>query len=405
MVNGKRMCLGLGLLALVAYGCAGVEDDVAAPADEVTGTRSEALVTNNFGFAWVNHEKPSVDPLYAYNSKGGAISYTGGGPSNRGRYFVRFNGLGANRGNVQVSSYGAGPERCRIDGWGPTGADLVITVQCHTPTGAPADASFVVFYNDNFGTSSSFSQRGGYLTTASATPAGGGTNVPLFSVYSWNGSGALNSVRYDGTGKYMVTLPGVVPPTVNLTNASFHVTAYGEHGFNFAQHCKVGGWGSTPTSTSVAVRCYDELGAPTDSQFSFSMMPFALALQSTGGHAWVNELGVLPPEFAAQRAQYACRAPGVASFSESGPDRTARFSLVTGPTNAVALVTGFGDSIGPDPRYCKVVNWAGTMPAPFPSLPDVDDVYIRVRCFDAAGGLVNAPFTISYTHRDPPAPC
>jgi hypothetical protein len=71
-----------------------------------------------------------------------------------GTYTVRFSGLGGagyvGTGNLKASAYGSwntcGAVLCRISEWHTESTDIVVSVVCTTPNGAPLDSYFTLLY-------------------------------------------------------------------------------------------------------------------------------------------------------------------------------------------------------------------------------------------------------------------
>lgn len=99
---------------------------------------------DHLGYAWANSPtSPSYTPsgFFSWNSGGGTVQITRSEP---GKYQVTFSGLGANlldRGDVQVTAYGAGNTQCKVEGWAPDR----VSVRCHRPSGL-VDSYFAILY-------------------------------------------------------------------------------------------------------------------------------------------------------------------------------------------------------------------------------------------------------------------
>jgi hypothetical protein len=104
------------------------------------------------GYAWADQEAVASytpSPSYSYNSDGNTNTAT---RSSAGVYQVQLPGLGTGgfftaRGHVQVTAYGSGPTRCKVQSWGST-VNANVNVLCFDAAGAPADSRFVVDYVD-----------------------------------------------------------------------------------------------------------------------------------------------------------------------------------------------------------------------------------------------------------------
>jgi hypothetical protein len=111
-----------------------------------------------------------------------------------------------------------------------------------------------------------------WTSSAQAAPAHWGylwADQPIAASYTPdpgrqnNSSGASNTVTRTGVGAYVASLPNL-----GARAGVVHVTAVG----NFTQHCKVASWGPQwfSTTQNVSVRCFNQSGAPADSQFTLS---------------------------------------------------------------------------------------------------------------------------------------
>jgi hypothetical protein len=133
------------------------QDAAGAPADEQftltfhgeTGILGIATDSGyERGYVWANNASsasytPSLS--YQYNSDGNTNTAT---RSAVGVYQVQFPGLGGfifGRGHAQVTTYGAGTARCKVQSWS---ASANVNVLCFDATGAPADSRFNVDFVD-----------------------------------------------------------------------------------------------------------------------------------------------------------------------------------------------------------------------------------------------------------------
>ena len=157
------------------------------------------------GYVWNNNPTTpgttTPDAGYSYSSSGGAISIT---RNSVGNYSVTFTGLGKDAtSNVQVSAYGPGPDFCVTEGWANE-TDVTAYVYCYDKTGNFTDHSFTMLYQVR-----SYSDPAqpyiaylwaNYRTAPSYTP---NTN------FSYNATTGTNTIVREGTGGYLVTLPGL----------------------------------------------------------------------------------------------------------------------------------------------------------------------------------------------------
>ena len=99
------------------------------------------------GHAWANDAAAAnyvPDTLYSYNSSGGSIQASRSAPGNYSILFEGLGGNGRNGGNVQVTAYGDGRDRCSVVGWNSLGADFIANIRCSAFTGQPADSRYSI---------------------------------------------------------------------------------------------------------------------------------------------------------------------------------------------------------------------------------------------------------------------
>jgi hypothetical protein len=381
----RSLQLSFCALLLGLVGC-GAE---AQPGDEPAGKTQQALAPGSAaGFVWASSTTGSypASPSYSHNSSGGTNTITN---LATGQYRVDFPGLGSIvGGDVQVTAYGSGSERCKVYYWTSVGSTLQVYINCYTATGAPTNTLFTANYvrrNDYPGI------EGAYVwahdpSSASYTP---------ISTYSWNSTGGAIGISHTpGSGVYTVALGGQ-----NLSGGTVEVTAYGSGN----SYCKVGSWGGT----SVTVVCFNgSTGAAADSQFdmifetqsspsyrsnspnntwSFS---YAWAYSpSSPSYTLSGSYQVGKVSCCTDGAGYpfgATQAPGTITRSGVG-SYTVKFpglaTMSASPSNV--KVTGYG--YGSD--TCKVTGW----------YQSGSDAYANVACFNAGGARVDAYYTITYS--------
>lgn len=106
--------------------------------------------TVRHGYAWAHNAtlaSYTPKPGYSANSAGGAITATRLGA---GRYVMTFDGLGGGSragGNVQVTSYGAAPNQCKVSSWKSAAMSLQANVRCFQPNGLPIDQRYSILVN------------------------------------------------------------------------------------------------------------------------------------------------------------------------------------------------------------------------------------------------------------------
>lgn len=180
-----------------------------------------------------------------------------------GVYEVRFGDLGwtTTGGMPQVTPVGSSNHYCNVDNWYPSGPEQVVGVRCFN-AGQPADSAFDVMYLRG-----SKDVRGpaqfAYLWAGSPTAA----QYDPDPVYSFNASGLTNSVQRLATGRYRVTLPGL------LTADGFaKANAETSQGTDRSVDCNTAGWFPAAQAQIVDVRCVDHLGHPVDAAFDLTFL-------------------------------------------------------------------------------------------------------------------------------------
>lgn len=217
-----------------------------------------------YGNAYVWADNPTAasytpSTTYQFNSRGAVNTITRSGP---GAYQVRLprmerHWLESNHGGtVQVTAYGAGPERCKVRSWGQSGNDILVNVGCMNGATA-ADSRFTLSWMREPGGFAKFvaeDTEERFYVWGNATP----TPSDFYQSDSYGNGGA--TMEFFAPNTYRVHLPYV--KAYNSTNAQ--VTAYGSGN----AYCTIGGWYAAASGTTVDVRCYDAAGSPTASMFT-----------------------------------------------------------------------------------------------------------------------------------------
>lgn len=339
---------------------------------------AEAITTEAWGYVWAQNATGNytANNSYSRNSSGDIF---GVGVNNTvthlstGRYRVRFPGLGnVPRGNVQVTAYGSGSNKCKVRSWSGSGANLDANVDCHTANGSLINTIFTVSYVRSSGTGGA----GNAYVWANNSIADSYTPS---QAYSYNSNGGTNTIVRTGNGQYTVTLPG---QTASL--ATVQVTAYGS-GSNY---CKVRSWGQSGSSVRVRVRCHNVNGNLVNTQFS---MNFARQYPNGGNSysfLWANNQNAadFTPSLSYQRGYIGGDVGEVATDITAGRIAAGRyFAVLPGmwPTGSNVKVTAYGS----DADYCKVVNWFGV----------AGGTRVSVNCFNSSGNPADSQFTLVYT--------
>lgn len=239
--------VGLALAVAMAVGCGDLDQETA----DVETTQAALLGTPGAFYntppAWGfcgNSSGVECHGGYSFNSRGAKPSFLKRGV---GMYRVTFENQPAN-GNVQVVA-ASGNAHCALAAQFPSGTGVGLDVFCRAPSGAFADAKFMLSY---------------YRDTNVGGPLGGYAYVngvaPFTTSNAWNSSGSpISVVSLGGLGNYRVLFVG---QQVGGDNAQ--VTALTSGG----AYCTVAatGW----TGGSVDVRCFALNGAPANVPFSIS---------------------------------------------------------------------------------------------------------------------------------------
>jgi hypothetical protein len=309
--------------------------------------------------------------------------------SGEGAYQVVFNNVAAasslagSGGNVQVTAYSPGAY-CKVLSWSSSGDDVSANVRCFGYDGTPQDSRYVALFNRN--TFEGFADAHGteaYVWSQSDTyPA----STPASATFSTNNSGDANTIKQDGTGDYEVVLP-----SVDITDASVLVTAYGSGN----ARCQVKNWSKTGSSVHVSVYCTTPQGAPTNSRFTLSYtgggVPGRVALGGiSGAYAWAEQplAADYTPTTSYQgndmRGSLKIERKGVGHYNVAVPHAN-----TTVASDAV-LVTAYGAT----GHQCLVNNW----------LRVADKTDAVVRCYKGNGDPVDTQFTFSYLTSAPHNP-
>jgi hypothetical protein len=334
-----------------------------------------------YAWAWAGNPTGSYTPSYAYNSRGGTLYVVN---ESTGNYRVDLTNFSGGAGNVLVSAYGAGGERCKVRTWYATAANtLSLFVRCHDVAGNLANTRFTVLYTSLL-TTTAGGQWGAYLwasnPTASHTPP---------SSYQWNANGSLSTVSWGGTGVYYASLTGLS----TVYPSSVQVTAYGED----SAYCKVSSWGAGGGNVNVTVRCFAANGQPANSRFTLSFFTSAPTLWAPTGYVWANDKlssSYTPYTWFQKNAQGGTNTAGrygQGSYWVHYPHFKST-SLTAWGWNAssTAQVTAYGEG----PEYCKVGSWWET----------ATGSQVEIACFNPGGTPADTQFNQAFMNNDFPPP-
>lgn len=219
------------------------------------GERSDSAFSLHFvkggqrGYVWASNARAtSYTPAlsYQHNPTGARNTIR---RIARGQYMINFPGLIRGKGNVQVTAYGEGNERCKVVAW----ANSKATVACYDDDGQKVDTKFTAIAEETPGDFTGFFAWADQPTRSFYTPS---------TTYQYNTFGDYVTSRRMARGKYRITMPN------GLFQGTSIVTAYGSN----ASYCKlrnqrqVGRWPTRSVQTDVY--CYDARGSRTDSKFT-----------------------------------------------------------------------------------------------------------------------------------------
>ena len=339
---------------------------------------TQALSADAFGFAWSNQLTGTFNPSasYAANTGGGAITVQN---VSTGSYAVTFSGLGGSGGNAQVVAHGTDSTRCKVQSWYSLGSDERVNVLCHTPAGSLANSRFVVRYGRT-----AWSWPTAYLWADQPAAA---SYVPS-ATYSFNSTGATNTITRAAAGTYTVNLPGL-----GGANGNVLVTAHGSS----SSHCNVLSWGSGPGNRPIEVRCWSTAGVLADSTFSLAFDGAAVTgYNDVGAFAWANDstsASYTPStSYSYNSGMFACDG----GSNTAGKLETGRYFMrhtIMPSSESTVHVTARSFPAAAD--YCKVESW----------IPWSNGVEVKTRCFDASGAATDSQYAESYYTTEVEGPC
>jgi hypothetical protein len=244
---------------VVNWGAGPTSSDITADVAcfRLNGTSTDSAFTAVFltrgynsgtiGYAWANDPTATdYTPETSYQSSGSVTIHRAG----VGDYAVRFPGLDAAHGDVEITGYGSLP--CKVKGITADSTAMIVGVLC--PLG---DAQFNILYTKNVGLTGVVRPKAAYLH---AFPFATGANR-LPAAFRYSTAGTTPTLTRTSAGRYVVTLPGMPKGGV------VHVTA----GFNSYYLCNVSKIRTIGTPQKVGVSCFIAIsGDPQDSEFGLS---------------------------------------------------------------------------------------------------------------------------------------
>jgi hypothetical protein len=326
-----------------------------------------------YGYVWANQPTTaSYTPSAPYQRNSTGLANTIARIA-VGRYAVTFTNLawwGGNGGTVDVTAYGAAADACKVGSWGPSGADLVVYVNCFDSAGAPADAYFDAAYTRPVG-------NPGHLAYVWANSPTSASYTPS-ALYQYNSTGATNTITRSGLGLYRLHLPGL-----GAASGTVKVTAYG----SASTQCKVVNWYPVGTEQDVNIRCFSAAGALADSYFTATFADHISILGNgqSSGYAWIdNPTASSTPsllyQFDSAGGTVTMARSGVGVYAVTMPNLGSPLGTLGGHAQATAY--------GTDDSRCKVASWASVF---------TSNATVNVRCFSSSGGPIDTRFVVDFT--------
>lgn len=383
----RSLAAAVGIVAATSMGCGSAPLDRSNPDESDPqgdlGTTTQAVQAGTY--AWVRSSNSTVGARYNAEA---AFSFNSGGGTNviqhqgLGVYRVEMPNIGGAGGNVQVTSFGEGNERCKITSWVSVSGTIYINVRCDTPQGNPVNTRFTATYVRN---SQGWMDNGAYVYATQPTTA----SYPADPVYSYNMVLNPNSITRSGTGSYTVQMNNLVISTVDKGNPL--VTAVGDN----PAYCNITGWGLWGTHMRVNVLCHTLNGAPADSKFSLSFSGYRVyAPNNWGAFAWANNPtaavytpstlysdtssedipGITEPQARPQGGKVAGAGAG-AYFID--------YPYMPALDKTTANVT----AVSPIGSYCKLSSWSAAGVG----------TQVRTKCFSKTGVPTDTEYSQRYT--------
>ena len=334
---------------------------------------AQAAVPDRWAFAFMNNPTPPPGFLMDLTRqwKSDNVPNSTVSPLAVGRYQVKFPNIASSNGVAHVTAVAGDARWCQVRSVFPSGADEIVEVQCYKYTGAitPDWSQFTVMYSTSSGAPTT---SGAYAYVQGKAMGGTAT--------SYNSSGGANTVTWGGpgTGTYKVFLTGV---STGLSDGNIQATAQNSAS---PRRCKVDLWNPTSTGQDIVVRCYNQVGAPADTDFNLTY------------HRKRAVYGALmPPKYFAYL------------WTPGWPGGPSNYNSV-GAANSV-VVSGVGqrfvtfNSVGLGEGHVQVTAYKGA--ANYCNLQNVwgisgTNVLVRnVICWNSVGAQADTDFFITYSSR------
>jgi hypothetical protein len=370
--RGAASVIGVvvGLSACGAAGTATPDEETASTGEAVTGTASAQL--------WSYNATSSYTANSAFQSQTN-IPIT---HMSTGHYVVALANMGGSSGgDIQVTTYGGGNQRCKVQDWWNVGTTLDVAVACFAPAGTATDSEFTL---DFVSRGDAPGVLGGYVWAFAPVSA----SYTATSVRSWNSTGSPITIQRRAAGEYSVTFGGQ-----NFVGGTAEVSAVGMD----SDYCEVGGWGPSGNDQEVNVNCFATDGTPADSQFALLFSKGSPNGSASYTYAWASNpwstTNYVPSTTYQSGAIAACPSEPTPAPVNITPLSTGVYSVnfpgmffsntVGGLNMSNVKVSAYGWS----GEYCSVSGWSGT----------TANASATVVCFDASGNPVDSYFTVTYS--------
>ncbi|MCR9246395.1 MAG: hypothetical protein NXI31_15285 [bacterium] len=220
----------------------------------------------------------SYTPVISWNGDRGTPTVT---RLSTGRYRVSVPGLtplGAERGNVQVTTKNQVPIVTRVESWSSNPLGLDVIVACQNSSGAEVPSQFIMSYSEFAGPIPGREGSGAHVWADNATASSYTPNPDYTDSNGTFGPNNAETITRLAAGLYEVFLPNLVA----IDSVNVQVSAYGS-GSHFPVIRSFGSLGSGPTS--VVVEIWDTAGNLTDGRFTLQYLtdrPNLLPATSSG---------------------------------------------------------------------------------------------------------------------------
>jgi hypothetical protein len=362
----------MGTLAALLASC----DVPGAESGDVESTPAPLAISSATGYVWAGAATGSydADPAYSYNSSSAINHVT---RLSTGSYRVDFPNLAAATpgGNVQVTAYGPGSERCKVESWTwNTSQAVQAFVLCFDSNGARVDTRFAVAYKRR---RTDAADIGGYVRADQPTAS---SYMPD-AFFQWSSAGIDATVSHGSSpGTYSVKFP-----SLGFSGGTVQVTAVGSG----SERCNAVDWEQRDYQR-LTVNCFDNAGRLVDSAFSLLIAKDTPNGPGSYGYVWADQ--PTTPSYVENSTR-----TRAFTYKEVGPVTVSRSSVghywvtfqglgfsTTKPSHAqVSSYGGAGSA-------CKVVGWSVTLGK------------VEVACFGPGGTPVDAPFTAAYSNLNVP---